>query len=95
MWWVVLGVVVSCARGAVLAYPGIGATTQLAAAQSVTVPTAPPSRKFTQGEVLYIRHCAGCHGWEGRGNGPVAQQLQISGCPISLENSMLSKCARF
>jgi mono/diheme cytochrome c family protein len=87
MWWMVLGVVVHCARGAFPAHPEIGAMTQFAAAQSVTVPTAPPSRKFTQGEVLYIRHCAGCHGWEGQGNGPVAQQLQIN--PPSLRRPEL------
>src|ERR1043166_7659200 len=32
-------------------------------------------RPFSQGEVLYIRHCARCHGWEGKGNGPVGQVL--------------------
>ncbi len=34
-----------------------------------------PLRHFTTGEVLYIRHCAGCHGWEGNGTGPVGQVL--------------------
>jgi mono/diheme cytochrome c family protein len=44
-------------------------------------------QRFTQGEVLYIRHCAGCHGWEGRGNGPVAQLLEIK--PPSLRRAEL------
>lgn len=37
--------------------------------------TAQPPRRFTSGEVLYVRNCADCHGWEGRGNGPVGQVL--------------------
>ncbi len=35
-------------------------------------------RKFSQGEVHYIRNCADCHGWEGRGNGPVAEFMRVS-----------------
>lgn len=38
-------------------------------------PTQTAPRRFTQGEVLYLRHCADCHGWEGRGDGPLAQVL--------------------
>lgn len=89
MWWVVLvlGVVAGCARGALPSHPGVGPAVQLPADQSVVTPTAPPLQKFTQGEVSYIRHCAGCHGWEGRGNGPVAQQLEIT--PPSLRRSEL------
>lgn len=37
-----------------------------------------PPRKLSKGEVLYIRHCADCHGWEGRGNGPAAEFLTIN-----------------
>lgn len=43
-------------------------------AQPILAQTTAP-RHFTPGEVLYIRHCAGCHGWEGQGNGPVGQVL--------------------
>jgi mono/diheme cytochrome c family protein len=32
-------------------------------------------RRFTQGEVLYLRYCADCHGWEGRGDGPLVPIL--------------------
>jgi mono/diheme cytochrome c family protein len=28
------------------------------------------------GEILYLRHCAACHGESGRGNGPVAATLR-------------------
>ncbi len=34
-------------------------------------------RKFSKGEVLYIRYCGDCHGWEGRGNGPVAEYIRV------------------
>jgi mono/diheme cytochrome c family protein len=39
-------------------------------------------RRLTQGEVLYIRHCADCHGWEGRGNGALAQALIVKPPPL-------------
>ncbi len=29
------------------------------------------------GQVLYLRHCASCHGVSGKGDGPVAASLQI------------------
>jgi mono/diheme cytochrome c family protein len=32
-------------------------------------------RRFSPGEVLFIRNCADCHGWEGKGGGPVGQVL--------------------
>lgn len=44
-------------------------------AQSPSSGTAQQPRRFTPGEVLYIRNCADCHGWEGKGNGPVGQVL--------------------
>lgn len=33
--------------------------------------TAPPS-----GEELYLAYCASCHGWDGRGDGPVVEVLE-------------------
>jgi mono/diheme cytochrome c family protein len=38
---------------------------------------ATPPRRFSEGEALYIGRCAGCHGWEGRGDGPVARVMGI------------------
>jgi mono/diheme cytochrome c family protein len=32
--------------------------------------------------VLYIRHCADCHGWEGRGNGALAHALIVKPPPL-------------
>jgi mono/diheme cytochrome c family protein len=34
--------------------------------------------RLTQGAALYIRYCSDCHGWRGRGQGPVARMLGIS-----------------
>lgn len=45
----------------------------IAQATMAQTPAAP--RRFSEGEVLYIRNCADCHGWEGKGNGPVGQVL--------------------
>ncbi|MBI3756796.1 MAG: c-type cytochrome [Deltaproteobacteria bacterium] len=44
-------------------------------AQAVASQATMAPRRFSQGEVLYIRHCSGCHGWEGKGDGPVGQVL--------------------
>ncbi len=43
------------------------------AGSSLQTPATP--RRFSRGEVLFIRNCAGCHGWEGKGGGPVGQVL--------------------
>jgi mono/diheme cytochrome c family protein len=34
-----------------------------------------PSQKTPTGREVYLRHCASCHGLEGRGNGPLAEAL--------------------
>lgn len=44
-------------------------------AAGVANQVAATPRRFTQGEVLFIRNCADCHGWEGKGGGPVGQVL--------------------
>lgn len=51
---------------------GVHATT---AQPAVPIPAPPTPRRFTQGEVLYLGYCADCHGWEGRGDGPLASIL--------------------
>jgi mono/diheme cytochrome c family protein len=45
--------------------------------QAAAGPTPPQSRRLTLGEALYIRHCADCHSWEGRGDGPVANLFKV------------------
>lgn len=35
----------------------------------------PGLRRLSLGEVLYLQHCADCHGWEARGDGPLARVL--------------------
>jgi mono/diheme cytochrome c family protein len=90
MWRVVLvlfGLAVGCAHGPLPSYAGTDSTTQPPVRQTAVAQAAAPARKFTQGEVLYIRHCAGCHGWQGQGNGPVAQMLEIK--PPSLRRAEL------
>jgi mono/diheme cytochrome c family protein len=44
--------------------------------------TAPP-RQFTEGEALYVRYCSGCHGWEGRGDGPMAIMFEVHPPPLA------------
>ncbi|MBK7599260.1 MAG: cytochrome c [Acidobacteria bacterium] len=34
--------------------------------------------KQSQGQKLYLSHCASCHGDDGKGNGPVASSLKSS-----------------
>jgi cytochrome c len=38
---------------------------------------SPQPHRLSQGEALYLRHCAGCHSWEGRGDGPIAKILEV------------------
>lgn len=42
-----------------------------------------PPRQFTQGEALYVRYCSGCHGWEGRGDGPMAMMFEVHPPPLA------------
>ncbi len=49
--------------------------TRTAQAEGQTLPKTP--RRLTQGEVLYLQHCADCHGWEAQGDGPLAQVLIV------------------
>ena len=44
---------------------------------SVAHATPPQPHRLSQGEALYLRHCAGCHGWEGQGDGPIARILEV------------------
>jgi mono/diheme cytochrome c family protein len=52
-------------------FPGLAALVLVLAAGCGAREAPQPS-----GEVLYLRHCAACHGESGRGDGPVAASLQ-------------------
>lgn len=62
--------------------------TQTAQAEEQTPPK--PPRRLTQGEVLYIRHCADCHGWEAQGDGPLAQVLVVKPRNLRQQHSLLT-----
>jgi mono/diheme cytochrome c family protein len=55
--------------------------------QSVNTPLQARAHRLTHGEALYLRYCADCHGWEGRGSGPGAEMFGIR--PPSLRRPAL------
>lgn len=86
---VVMIVLMGCGRGQLPAHPvdrpsapvaanqpGV-ANQQVTTNQPVSKPVPVAPHRLTPGEVLYIRHCAGCHGATARGDGPVAQVLEL------------------
>ena len=78
MWWMVLlaGFLTSCARGPLPLQPS-GPTGHSPPDQAVVKPVAIATHKLTPGEVLFLRHCAGCHGASARGDGPVGTALGL------------------
>lgn len=38
-------------------------------------PVTPTKQSLTKGQELFLKHCAACHGREGKGDGPVAKGL--------------------
>lgn len=66
LWLVIL--VIGCA--------GLGIDVQ-SSGDSAAHATPPQPHRLSQGEALYLRHCAGCHGWEGRGDGPIARIFEV------------------
>jgi mono/diheme cytochrome c family protein len=70
------GLLFGCAGTPPATPAGLSPSPVLSAPQDTPIPSSVPRpRRFTQGEVLYLRHCADCHGWEGRGDGPLASIL--------------------
>ena len=79
MWLLAAG----CSRGSHSVRPQAALPEHPTPAPPPVVSPAPPApRRFSQGEVLYIRYCADCHGWEGRGDGPLTPIL--AGKPVNL-----------
>jgi mono/diheme cytochrome c family protein len=77
MWWLLLLLVVltGCWRGTLA--PPAGPSGHSPPDRSTAQPVAMPVHKLTTGEVLFLRHCAGCHGAGARGDGPVATVLGL------------------
>lgn len=48
------------------------------------------ARKFSKGEALYLRNCADCHGWEGKGNGPAVEYMDVP-TPVLQHSAILAK----
>lgn len=46
---------------------------------------------LNRGELLYMRYCRGCHGQEGRGDGPYASSLAVR--PADLTNGRYPRLA--
>src|SRR5262252_6060414 len=64
-----------CARGTLA--PSTGPTGHSSPDRTVAEPVAMPVHQLTAGEVLFIRHCAGCHGAGARGDGPVGTAMGL------------------
>lgn len=56
-------------------------------------PTAPGLRRLSLGEVLYLQHCADCHGWEARGDGPLARILATKPRNLRQDHSLFTNNA--
>jgi mono/diheme cytochrome c family protein len=54
----------------------------LAAPAAVQAPDRHDTGEAAQGQVIYVRYCAACHGREAKGDGPVAPRLVMR--PIDL-----------
>lgn len=65
-----------CTRGQIAARSGAELRGQTPTNPAIISAVPSPPRRFTQGEVLYLRQCADCHGWTGRGEGPLATVLE-------------------
>jgi mono/diheme cytochrome c family protein len=50
--------------------------------------TTPGLRRLSLGEVLYLQHCADCHGWEARGDGPLARILAAKPRDLRWDHSL-------
>ncbi len=66
----------ACVRKPLPSEPAGGPTGHFPPDQSVKAVTL-ATHKLTQGEVLFLRHCAGCHGTSARGDGAVGPALGI------------------
>lgn len=84
---VVLVVMMGCSRTPLPSSPGSGPSTPVPKDVAVVAKPTIAAHRLTKGEILYIRHCAGCHGADARGNGLVGKALEIQ--PSNLRNAAL------
>ena len=72
-----LALLSACARVPLSSQPDGGPTGHLPPDRSTVPPVVIAAHKLTPGEVLFLRHCAGCHGAGARGDGPVGTALGL------------------
>jgi mono/diheme cytochrome c family protein len=79
MWrmFMFLVLLYGCARAPLFSQPDGGPTGHLPPDRSTVPPVAVAAHKLTPGEVLFLRHCAGCHGAGARGDGSVGTALGL------------------
>jgi mono/diheme cytochrome c family protein len=73
----VVVVMIGCTRTSLTARPASGPGTPVPKDVAVVAKAAIPAHRLTQGEVRYIRHCAGCHGADARGGGAIGKALEV------------------
>jgi mono/diheme cytochrome c family protein len=49
-----------------------------ASAKSIKNPVAKNAESVSEGKALYTKHCKSCHGTAGKGDGPKAENLDVS-----------------
>lgn len=76
IWVMLVGLLTGCARGTTPAQSN-GPSGHFPPDHTVVQAAPVAAHKLTQGEVLFLRHCAGCHGAGARGDGPVAEALGV------------------
>ena len=77
VWLGLAGIVSSCVGDATDSDTGAVAQGETAEAVPPTDPTSDSAAAIAQGQALYEVHCLGCHGSEGRGDGPLAANLPV------------------
>jgi mono/diheme cytochrome c family protein len=83
----VLLVMMGCGRTPLPSSPASGPNTPVSKDVAVAARPTITAHRLTTGEVLYIRHCAGCHGAGARGDGAVGKALEVQ--PKNLRNADL------
>ena len=63
-------------RPSTIAGLALGALVALGAGSAAAQPTIQSTDLRARGRVLYVEHCASCHGTSGRGDGPAADSLR-------------------